>query len=203
MFFLVVLLVAAGGAWLFRDALARWIDRTLHPEAAAARIGHPSSDHYTAAMAKLRELDAGADSVVLTANEMATMVKRGISFLAGVTSDSFTLELGDRSVRIRTIVDSARIPGRFRELIPGKPAAFEEIVARGAITPVRTGLAEITVQHVTVHGVPLPSDLVGRLATQLSGRGSEGRVEVTLPPQMSGFRVRPGGVAVYRPGAAR
>ena len=74
---------------------------------------------------------------------------------------------------------------------------------RGELTPVRAGLAELDVQHVSLRGIPLPASLVTRLATPASGRAADGRVEVTLPRAMSGFRVRPNGVTVYRSGAGR
>lgn len=200
---LVVLLVLAGVAWLYRDDLRRWIDRKLNPAAAAARIGHPSTEALTSAMSKLTALQsARRDSVVLTANEMAALLTRGTNFLPGATRDSLSIELGDRAIRIRTVVDSARIPAKWRELIPGH-RPFEEVTVKGRLTPVHAGLAELQLQHVAVRSVPLPSDLVGRMATQILGHGSEGRVEIVLPEIVGGFRVRPEGVAVYRQGGRR
>jgi hypothetical protein len=201
--FLVVLLVLAGVAWLFRDDLRRWIDARLHPAAAAARIGHPSTEALTAAMTKLSALQGPRrDSVVLTADEMATLIVRGTNFLPGAVRDSLTVELEDRAIRIRTVVDSARIPATLRDLIPGR-RAYEEVTVRGDLTPVHAGLAELELRHVAVRGIPLPSDVVGRIATQITGHGSEGRLEIVLPEVVGGFRVRPDGVAVYRQGARR
>jgi hypothetical protein len=197
---LVVLLVLAGAAWLFRDDLHRWIDRQLHPAAAAARIGHPSTEALTSAMTKLEALQgARRDSVVLTADELATLLARGTNFLRGPVRDSLTVELEDRAIRIRTVIDSARIPATLRELIPGR-RPYEAVTVRGTLTPVRAGLAELQLQHVAVRGIPLPSELVGRIATQIAGHSSEGRLEIVLPEVVGGFRVRPDGVAVYRDG---
>jgi hypothetical protein len=197
---LVVLLAAAGAAWLFRDDLHRWIDRTLHPAAAAARIGRPSTEALTAAMSRLSALQgARKDSVVLSANQLATLLVRGANFLPGAVRDSLTVELEDRAVRIRTVVDSSRIPATLRALIPGH-RPFEEVTVRGTLTPVHAGLAELQIQHVAVRGVPLPSELVGRIVSQITGHGSDGRLEIVLPDVVGGFRVRPGGVTVYREG---
>lgn len=198
---LVILLVLAGAAWLFRDDLHRWVERRLNPAAAAARIGHPSAEALTSAMSKLSLLQAARrDSVVLTADEMATLLIRGTNFLAGATRDSLSLELEDRAVRIRTVVESARIPSAVRDLIPGS-RPYEEITVTAEMTPVHAGLGELALRHAAVRGVPLPGDIVGRLASQVAGRSSEGRIEVILPEVVGGFRVRPEGVVVYRQGA--
>jgi len=50
--------------------------------------------------------------VVLTPSEMASLLAQGASFLPGATFDSISVELGDRTARIRTLVDSATIPPR-------------------------------------------------------------------------------------------
>lgn len=200
---LVVVVVLAAAAWLFRDDLHRWVDDRLHPGAAVARIGHPSTEALTAAMTKLTALQGPRrDSVVLTADEMATLLTRQTSFLPGVVRDSLTVELEDRAIRIRTVVDSARIPATLRSLIPGH-RPYEEVTLRGPLTPVHAGLAELELQHVAVRGIPLPSDVIGRIATQITGHGSNGRLEIVLPEVVGGFRVRPEGVTVYRVGGRR
>lgn len=198
--FLIVLLVAAAVGWLYRDDLRQWADGQLHPTAAAARVGRPSSGALHSAMAKLDSLQrTRQDSVILTASELASLLARG-AMLPGITFDSISIELGDRTTRIRTLIDSTSIPASWRPLIPGRPERFEEVVIRGTLTPVHAGLAELELQHVTVHGIPLPSDLIARVAAHASGRGSEGRLEIVLPQTVGGFRIRSAGVAVYRQG---
>jgi hypothetical protein len=195
-----VLVFAAAAAWLYRRDLRRLIDRKLHPAVAAARIGHPSTGAFTSAMSKLSSLQrARQDSVVLSPDEMVALLARDAGFLPGATFDSISIELGDRTIRVRTVVDSTRVPARLRALIPGR-RPYEEVIVEGTLTPVHAGLAEFEPQHVRVRGVPLPSDIVVRLATQLTGRGSDGRLEIVLPQVVGGFRVRPEGVAVYRQG---
>jgi hypothetical protein len=201
---LVLLLSAAGVAWLYRDDLRRWSEQQLHPATAAARIGHPSPGALRSALAKLDSLQrAHQDSILITSSEMASLLVQGITFLPGIAFDSISVELGDHTTRIRTLVDSADIPARWRGLIPGRPQRFEEVIARGTLTPVHPGLAELELQHLSVHGIPLPSDVIGRLATSASGRGADGRLEVVLPQTVGGFRVRPDGVVIYRQGVLK
>lgn len=195
---LFVLVVLAALAWLYRDDLRRFVDRTLHPGTAAQRIGHPSTEAYTSGMSKLSTmLLQHRDSVTLSADETASLLTRGVNFLPGAVRDSLTLELETRTVRIRTVIDSARIPATFRRLIPGHNP-YEELVVRGTFTPIHAGLGEVIVQQVRLHGVPLPTDLVSRATSGITG--TAGRIEVTLPEIIDGFRVSPDGVTVYRAG---
>ena len=201
---LFILLIAAGAAWLYRDDMRRWVDTQLHPAAAARRIGRPSAPALKSATAKLDSLQrTQQDSVILTASEMASLLAQGTSLLPGATFDSISVELGDRTTRIRTLVDSSSIPPRVRALIPGGANRYEEVIVTGTLTPVHAGLAELELQHITLRGIPMPADLVGRLAGAATGKGSEGRIPITLPQTVGGFRVRPDGVAIYRPGRTR
>ena len=201
---LVILLIGAGVAWLYRDDVRRWADAKLHPALVALRTGHPSKPALKSATDKLDLLQrTRADSVVLSPSEMASLLTQGAPFLPGITFDSVSVELGDRSARIRTMVDGASIPPRIRSLIPGGANRYEEVVVQGTLTPVRAGLAELELQHVTIRGIPMPSDLVSRLAGAAAGRAGNRRLEIALPETVGGFRVRPGGVAVYRQGAVK
>ncbi len=198
---LVLLVILLAAAWLYRDDLSRWVRGRLHPGEVELRTGRPSAAAYRSALGVLDSLRRfRPDSVVLDADELAAILAHGTNLLPDSAADSVTVELGNRSVRIRTMVDVARLPERVRRYIPGHPQPFEEVVAGGALTPVRDGAAELDLEHVSVDGIPAPSSAVTRLLGELTGRESDGRIVVTLPSGMSGFRVRPEGVAVYRVG---
>lgn len=199
---LLLLLLAAG--WLYRTELLRWGRGIVDPMSAARRVGHPSADGMTSATRKVDSLvRSGADSILLSADEMASLVARGAAFVPQAPLDSISVELGDRTIRMRTMVNSERLPPRVLSLLPITPHGYEEVIAEGTLTPARTGVAEWKLDRVLVRGLPIPSDLVSRIIGKVTGRESDGRLEIAMPDGITGFRVRPEGVAIYRSGAGR
>lgn len=195
----IILVLLLSAAWLYRGELTRWGRGVIDPMSVVRRTGTSSPEALSRATTKLRALAReGGDSVLLDASELASLLVSGSSLLGVDGVDSVAVELADRSIRVRTLVATRRLPERYRRLIPGTPAEFEEVVIVGDLTPARPGIAEWRFDRVMVRGLPLPADLVARVLGQATGAASDGRLEVSLPPEVSGFRVRPEGVAIYR-----
>ncbi len=196
---LLLLLVAAG--WLYRDELTRWLRGRLNPASQAARIGHPSDGAMHSAMQKGDSLlRFHPDSVLLSPDEMASLIASGARFLPTGALDSISVELGDRTIRMRTLVRTAKLPKRLLDYLPVTPDSLEEVIASGTLTPVRSGVAELALTRVLVRGLPVPSELVARMVGKVTGRADDGRLEILLPSTISGFRVRTTGVTIYRNG---
>lgn len=193
---LLVILLAAG--WLYRTEITRAIRSITDPMSVVRRTGTPSPEALARAERKIVTLTSEQpDSVLLAADELASLVVRGTELLGVQGVDSVSVELGDRSIRVRAMVDQSRLPDRIRRVIPGDAAGWEEVIAEGELNPSRAGMAEWKLERVIVRGLPLPADLVGRVVNRLTGTDSDGRLVVKLPPQVTGFRVRPEGVAIY------
>lgn len=194
---ILILLLAAG--WLYRDEVVRWGRGVVDPMSVARRTGTPSPEALARANDQLAVLvQERPDSVVLGAAELASLVVAGSELLGVDGVDSVEVELGDRAIRVRTMLATGRLPERLRRMIPGTPAAYEEVIIHGGLVPARAGVAEWEFERVIVRGLPLPADVVARVLGQATGRASDGRLEIALPPAVSGFRVRPEGVAIYR-----
>ena len=199
--FILLLIVAAG--WLYRDELTRWGRGVVDPISVQRRIGRPSEVALASAVAKVDTLEREhPDSIILNADEMASLVTAGATFIGDATLDSVTVELGDRTIRVRGMVDAARLPARWRDFVPSGLEGMQEVIASGTITPARPGVAEWQLERVIVRGLPVPSDLVARAIGNATGRASDGRLNIALPRGITGFRVRPEGVALYREAAA-
>jgi hypothetical protein len=193
---LLVILLVAG--WLYRTEITRAIRSITDPMSVVRRTGTPSPEALARAERKIVTLTSEQpDSVLLAADELASLVVRGTELLGVQGVDSVSVELGDRSIRVRAMVDQSRLPDRIRRVIPGDAAGWEEVIAEGELNPSRAGMAEWKLERVIVRGLPLPADLVGRVVNRLTGTDSDGRLVVKLPPQVTGFRVRPEGVAIY------
>lgn len=194
---LLILLLAA--AWLYRGEFTRWGRGVIDPMSVVRRTGTPSAEALASATTKVRSLATErGDSVLLNASELSSLLVSGSSLLGLDGIDSVEVELNDRSIRVRTMVATSRLPERYRRLIPGTPSEFEEVIIVGDLTPARPGIAEWRFQRVMARGVPLPADMVARVLGEATSKSSDGRLEVSLPPEVSGFRVRPEGVAIYR-----
>ncbi len=197
---LLAILLAAG--WLYRTEITRYVRGIVDPMSVARRTGSPSSDGLSNATDKIDVLvSEQRDSVLLSAGELASLLSQQGNLLGVPGIDSITVELGDRRVRVRAMLDTDLLPRRYVDLIPGTPEPFEEVIAEGPLAPARPGVAEWQLERVIVRGVPLPSSVVARLIGTVSGQQSDGRLTLKLPADVEGFRVRPEGVAVYR-GAA-
>jgi hypothetical protein len=193
---LLVILLVAG--WLYRTEITRAIRSITDPMSVVRRTGTPSPEALARAERKIVTLTSEQpDSVLLAADELASLVVRGTELLGVQGVDSVSVELGDRSIRVRAMVDQSRLPERIRRVIPGDAAGWEEVIAEGELNPSRAGMAEWKLERVIVRGLPLPADLVGRVVNRLTGTDNDGRLVVKLPPQVTGFRVRPEGVAIY------
>jgi hypothetical protein len=194
---ILLLLLAAG--WLYRTEITRYFRGVVDPMSVARRTGAPSPEALASAERKIITLTTEQpDSILLTADELASLMVHGTELLGVRGVDSVSVELGDRQVRVRSMIQTAQLPERIRAAIPGDPSPWEEVIAEGELAPARPGVAEWRLDRVVVRGIPLPAELVGRILNRVTGQSTDGRVVVELPRDVSGFRVRPEGVAIYR-----
>lgn len=195
--FLLLLLLAAG--YLYRTEITRYVRGIVDPMSVARRSGTPSPEDLASAERKIVALTSERpDSILLTASELASLMVHGTELLGVRGVDSVSVELGDRQVRVRAMIETSHLPERIRSAIPGEPAPWEEVIAEGELAPSRPGIAEWRLDRVVVRGLPLPAELVGRILNRVTGQATDGRLLVQMPRDVSGFRVRPEGVAVYR-----
>ena len=100
---LAAIIIAALAVWWFRDPIGRraahWFGRrsTALPPVADTSVGAPTPTALASAEAKLDTLGqrGGADSVVLNANEVASLIGRGIDWNVRKAFDSLRVELMD------------------------------------------------------------------------------------------------------------
>lgn len=199
------LIILLGIGWLYRDRLtaeARNLIGSLGGKGAQAAAGRPGSRSLMAARAKIDSLNGWrADSVVLSASEVASMIGTGLDPSLRSQLDSLQVELLDGSVLVKARLATARLP---KELVGPLAMALrptEPIEAAGPLEVVGPRRAEWAVRSFRIRNFPLPGDAVPKLVAKALGDPKRRTIPVRIPDGIAEVRVRPSGMTLF--GAAR
>jgi hypothetical protein len=186
--------------WLYRDRLsseARKVFGSISGSEAPAASGRPGSRALVTAHAKIDSLNGwGADSVVLSASEVASMIGAGLDPSLRSQLDSLRVELQDGSIAVKARLATARLP---RELVGPLSIALqptEPIEAAGPLTVVAPRQAEWALRSFSIRGFPLPRDAVPKLVSKALGNPSRKTVPVRIPAGIREIRLRPSGATL-------
>jgi hypothetical protein len=195
------LLAALFVGWLYRDRLtseARQLVNSITGRGAPAAAGRPGSRSLTTARAKIDSLNGWrADSVVLSAAEVASMIGAGLDPSVRSQLDSLQVELQDGSITVRARLATARLP---RELVGPLSIALkptEPIEAAGPLEVVGPRKAEWALRAFSIRGFPLPRDAVPKLVSRALGQPGKRTVPVRIPAGIRQIRVQPSGAILY------
>jgi len=202
----VVVLLAATAAWWYRDPLMhtaeRWFGKrsTRLPPVADTSVGAPTPGALLAAQGKLAALGTatGPDSVVLTPNEMASVVGSGIDWTVRKMFDSLRVELLDGRFAVSARLDTRRIPAEALGPMRGVLAPEEPLRIVGALAIDRPGFARWTMEEITLHGFPFPPPAVKTIAQRVAGADARGAVALKVDPAVGRIVIHPTGVVCYR-----
>jgi hypothetical protein len=199
------LLVVLGLGWLYRDRLVREGQRLLPGGASAppaSEVGRPGRRALESARAKVDSLNGWrADSVVLTASEVASLMGAGMDKKLRGQLDSMQVRLLDGEVEVGARLRTERLP---REVVGPVGVALREREPVEAVGPLRVtgpGQGEWTVRSLQIRDFPVPADAVRPLIARAFGDSGRRTVPVRIPDGVRQVRVRPGGATLY--GAAR
>lgn len=197
-----VLAVIVSGAWLFRFEILRLV----RPQVARVTeslggegAGRPGPAALARAKDKVDSLHGwAADSVVLTANEMAALLVDGLPSEARAHLDSVTIELGDSRVTVSARLETTQIPRDALGPLAGALQPWERVAAAGPVRILKAGQAEWRVDALTLRGFTLPEETSQRLVERALPGTKSGVVPLTLPKGVTGLRIRRDGVSLYR-----
>jgi hypothetical protein len=203
--FLGLLVVLALG-WLYRDRMgaeAKRVIGSFRGSEVKATAGRPGSRSLVSARAKIDSLNGwGADSVVLSASEVASMIGAGLDPSLRSQLDSLQVELQDGSIAVKARLATARLP---RELVGPLAVALrptEPIEAAGPLEVVGPRKAEWAVRSFRVRNFPLPRDAVPQLVSKALGEPNRRTVPVRIPAGITEIRIRrTGATLIGAPGA--
>ena len=194
-------------AYLYREplgrAVGRWIgrrDTTLPHVSPDSGIGAPTLQALASAQRKLAALGrpGGPDSVVLTPNEMASLIGSGIDWQVRRSLDSLRIELLEGSVAVNARLDTKLIPQDALGPLRGLLAEREPVRIAGPLTVARPGAARWTVREIALRGFPFPPPAVKALAKQTAGADSSGAVVLKVDSAVKDLAIHPRGVVLYR-----
>jgi hypothetical protein len=209
---LAAIAVVLLGLWWFREPIlragARWFGRPQAlPPVADTAVGAPTPSAVASAQAKLRSLGGSRttrapapppDSVVLTANEMASLIGGGIDWSVRKTFDSLRVELLEGEFAVHARLDTQALPPGAL----GPMAAFvqprEPLRLVGALAIERPGVARFTIRQIAVRGIEFPGPAVKSIARQIAGADDSGAIAVQVDPAVTEIAIHPTGVVLYR-----
>lgn len=202
---LAAILIVAGVAYWYRDPIMRTASKYLGPHSTRlppvsdTSVGAPTPGSGRAAAAKLAFLGApgGPDSVVLTPNEMASLIGGGIDWTVRKGFDSLRVELLDSSFALDARLDTRVLPRDALGPAEHVLATYEPLRMAGPVTIARPGVAHWSVKELSLHGFPFPAAAVARLAKLVAG-AEDGSVPVLVPPMIGRIAIHPTGVVCYR-----
>jgi len=200
------LLILLGIGWLYRDRLvseARELIGTFGGDEPATAAGRPGSRALIAARTKVDSLNGwGADSVVLNASEVASMIGAGLDPALRNQLDSIQVELQEGSVLVRARLATARLPRELTGPLAVALRPTEPIEAAGPLSVVGPRKAEWAVRSFRIRNFPLPRDAVPKLVSKALGDPNRRTVPVRIPAGIREVRVRPTGMTLFgAPGA--
>jgi hypothetical protein len=194
---LIVLLIVG---WLYRDRLADELRKVLGPGLRSGETvisGRPGTRALLSARSKIDSLNGWrADSVILSASEVASMIGVGLDPSVRSQLDSLEVQLLDGSIGVSALLATARLP---RELIGPLAVALrpkERIEAAGPLQVVAPRQAEWAVRSFRIRDFPIPRDAVPKLVSRALGDSTRRTVPIRIPAGIREIRIRPSGATL-------
>jgi hypothetical protein len=196
----LVLLVALGLAWLYRDRLeheARQVIERVRG-AAPSSDGRPGTSALASARAKVDSLNGWrADSVVLTPSEFASLVGSGMDRQLRAQLDSLRVELLEGEIRVSGRLRTAALPPELLGPFAGALGPTEPVDAAGPVRVTRPGAGEWRVRTFRIGDFPVPDEMVPDLVGEALGDRGRTAVPVKVPEGVRAIRIQPGGAILY------
>jgi hypothetical protein len=192
-------------AWWFREPIihtfASWFGRsTALPPVADTAVGAPTPKAIASGNAKVGTLrtTAGPDSVVLTPNEMASLIGAGIDWNVRKMYDSLRVELQEGTLILHARLDTRALPPGTLGPFAGMFGAHEPLRMAGTVSIGRPGTAFYDVTEISLRGIEIPGPLVKQLTKQMAGASPNGAVPVKVDPAVTAVKVHTTGVVLYK-----
>jgi hypothetical protein len=196
------LIAALAIGWLYRDRIAgefrRVVGNTGLTGGSAATSGRPGTHALLSAKAKIDSLNGWrADSVILTAPEVASMIGVGLDQSVRSQLDSLEVQLLDGSVGVSAVLSTARLPKELTGPLAVALRPKERVQADGPLQVVAPRKAEWAVHSLSIRGFPIPQDAIPKLVSKALGDTGQRTVPVRIPPGIREIKIHPSGAVLF------
>jgi hypothetical protein len=203
LFGVLALAVLVSGVWLYRREIGRMIAPRVARVSEALGAGPgpaaPAPESLARAHDKVDSMQGwSADSVLLTAGEMASLLDEGMPAKIREHLDSLAVSLGEGRVKVAARLDTRAIPGELLGPLAGALDPWERVSVEGPLVSTSDGHAEWRIDALALRGFTLPAEASRRLVDRGMPGARDGVVPLALPRGVVRLRVRPTGVALYR-----
>lgn len=198
---LLILGVAAG--YHYRAQLRGLVESVRPGRVAGADTtgagGLASADALTRARRKERRMASrsGPATVVLTAEELAALIRDGLDPVARGALDSIRVVLARDRFAIQAQLLTAGLERGVLGPLSGMVDAREPVRLAGPAAVAGPGMVAWTPDEIVLRAFPFPAGLVPRLVNAIMGVRS-GMVPIAVPPTVGDLRIRENGVTFYR-----
>lgn len=195
---ILILAALVSAAWLFRSDLMRMVGpKAQVEESDGMGVARPSATALAKAHDRVDSLHGWkADSVILSASELASLITTGLPAQARSHVDSLGLTLGDNRIELHGRLDTKVIPkdqlGPFASMLD----PWEPVAAAGPVSIPKPGFADWTVEQITIKGIPLPQAVSQNIARRVFAT-PDSRVRIPLPKGIGGLRIQPDRAILY------
>jgi len=201
----VIVIGALALAWWFRAPLmatvAHWFGRsTALPSVADTAVGAPTASATASGQKKVGGLRTGSgpDSVVLTPNEMASLIGSGMDWNVRKMYDSLRVELQEDKLILHARLDTRALPPGTLGPFAGMFGAHEPLRMAGTVSIGRPGTAYYDITEMSLRGIEIPGPFVKQLTKQMAGSTPNGALPVKVDPAVTDVKVHTTGVVLYK-----
>ena len=199
------IILALALVWWFRapimSTFARWFggSQALPPVADTA-VGAPTPSATASGQQKVTTLrrSTGPDSIVLTPNEMASLIGAGIDYRVRKTYDSLRVELQEDKLILHARLDTRALPPGTLGPFAGMFGDHEPLRMAGTVSVVRPGTALYDINEISLRGVSVPGPFIEQITKQMAGASPDGGVPVNIDPSVTDVKVHTTGVVLYK-----
>ena len=201
----VAIAAALLALWWFREPIlrtgARWFGRSQAlPPVADTAVGAPTPKAVASGQTKVGSLGAtaGPDSIVLTPNEVASLIGSSIDWRVRKTFDSLRVELLEGSLAVHARLDTQALPPDALGPIAPFVQPREPLRLGGTLAIDRPGIARFTIREISLRGFAFPGPAVKSVARQWAGADADGAIPLQVDPAIARIAIHPTGVVLYR-----